>query len=130
MTARLLGDVVVLAHVTFVAFVVFGGLFVLRRPRVAVPHVAAVAWGVLVELAGLTCPLTPLENRLRESAGETPYAGDFIDHYVLPFLYPDGLTRDAQVGLGLAALVLNLLVYGYVLRARGTPPWLRAARRR
>jgi hypothetical protein len=71
-TSRVLGDVVVLAHVAFVTFVVLGGLLVLRRPRVAVVHLAAVAWGVLVELAGLTCPLTPLENRLRERAGDAP----------------------------------------------------------
>jgi hypothetical protein len=129
-TPRLLGDVVVLVHAAFVAFVVLGGLLVLRRPRIAVAHVAAVTWAVALELAGLTCPLTPLENWLRERAGATPYTGGFVDHYVLPCLYPDGLTRGAQVVLGAGALVVNLLVYGYVLRRRSRRPWSRAVRSR
>ena len=130
MTYRVLGDLVVLAHVGFVGFVILGGLLVPRRPRIAVAHMAAVAWAVFVELAGLACPLTPLENWLRERAGETPYPGDFVDHYVLLLLYPDGLTREAQIVLGAGALVLNLLVYAYVLRRRRNPPWLRPDRRR
>jgi hypothetical protein len=129
-TYRVLADLVVLAHVGFVAFVVLGGLLVPRWPRIAVAHLSAVAWAVFVELSGLICPLTPLENSLRERAGDTAYAGDFVDRYLLRCLYPDGLTRDVQVALGVGALVLNLLVYGYVLRRRWNPPWLRPARRR
>jgi hypothetical protein len=122
---RLLADLVVLAHAGFVAFVVLGGMLVLRRPWILAAHLSAVAWAVLLELAGLTCPLTPLENWLRERAGETPYAGGFVDHWVLPVLYPDGLTRTAQVGLGAGALVVNLLVYGWVLRRRSGVSWFR-----
>jgi len=77
-----------------------------------------VGWGILVELAGWICPLTPLEQVLRRSAGQGGYGTSFVEHYVLPLLYPTALTREIQVGLGLGVLFLNLFVYGWVLRRR------------
>ena len=106
-----LADAVLLLHLGFVLFVAFGGLLAIRWPRLAWIHIPAVLWGVAVELCGWYCPLTPLENTLREQAGRTGYEGDFIARYLLPLLYPDGLTRTAQVTLGLAALLLNLAIY-------------------
>ncbi len=95
----------------------------LRWPRVAWLHVPAVIWGALVEFTGWICPLTPLENRLRRSAGETGYQGDFIAHYVLPALYPNGLTRRDQLVLGGIALAMNLAIYTLVVvrHRRWTP---------
>ena len=119
-----------LVHLAFVAFVVLGGLLAIRWPRVVGVHLATVAWGVVVELAGLTCPLTPLENWLRERAGDAPYTGDFVDRCVLPVLYPEGLRRDTQVGLAALVVLVNLLVYGYLLRRRPRAPWFRPARPR
>ena len=104
-------DAIVALHFAFVLFVVLGASLVLRWPRVAWFHVPAVIWGALVELTGWICPLTPLENRLRRSAGETGYQGDFIAHYVLPMLYPNGLTRQDQLLLGSAALAINIAIY-------------------
>lgn len=118
MSYRLLADAVVLLHVAFVLFVVFGGLLVGRRAWVAWVHVPAAIWGVLIEYSGWICPLTPLENALRERAGETAYAGDFVTHYALPVLYPDNLTRATQFVLGSAALALNAFVYWRMLRRR------------
>ena len=118
MIYRLLADVVVVLHGLFVVFVVFGGLLVLRWPRVAWLHVPAALWGVLIEFSGWVCPLTPLEKALRHRAGEVGYAGDFIDHYVVAALYPAGLTRATQFVLGGAALALNVGVYS-MLVARG-----------
>jgi uncharacterized protein DUF2784 len=114
----LLADALVVLHLLFVAFVGVGGLLVLRWPRVAWIHLPAAAWGIGIELAGAICPLTPLEQELRRRAGESAYQGDFVSHYLLPVLYPSGLTREAQ--LGLAALVLggNLAIYAVVLRRR------------
>ena len=94
---------------------VLGAFLVLRWPRVAWLHVPAVIWGALVEFTGWICPLTPLENRLRRSAGETGYQGDFIAHYILPVLYPDGLTRRDQLVLGGVALAINIAIYALVL---------------
>jgi len=111
-------DGVVLLHFAFVLFVVAGGLLVVRWRWLAWLHLPAAAWGVLVELAGWTCPLTPLENRLRAAAGERAYDAGFVEHYILPLLYPAGLTRDTQLALGVVALVLNLAIYAWMLRRR------------
>jgi Protein of Unknown function (DUF2784) len=108
-----MADLIVVIHFLFVLFVVFGGLLALRWPRVVWLHIPAVIWGVLIEFAGWICPLTPLENRLRRS-GEAGYQGDFIARYILPVLYPDGLTRRDQVFLGGMALVINLAVYLWI----------------
>ena len=111
-----MADAVVVLHFAFVLFVAFGGLLILRWPRFAWLHIPAAAWGVAIEFGGWICPLTPLENHLREQAGERLYSGDFIGRYLMPVVYPEGLTRGAQLLLGLAALLLNLGVYAFVMR--------------
>jgi hypothetical protein len=113
-----LADIVVLAHLGFVVFVTIGGLAVVRWPRLAWVHLPAVAWGALIEFAGWICPLTPLENALRQAGGEAAYAGGFVDHYVAFVLYPEGLTRGVQVVLGSVLLLLNVLVYWRVVTRR------------
>jgi hypothetical protein len=118
MLSHALADLVLLVHLAFVAFVVIGGLVVLRWPRLAWAHVPAVIWGVLIEYAGWVCPLTPLENRLRQAGGEAGYSGGFVEHYVIPVLYPADLTRTLQVALGTLALLLNALVYWQLARRR------------
>ena len=113
-----LADAVLVLHLAFVLFVVLGGLLALRWPRAAWAHLPAAAWGVAIELGGWICPLTPLENELRSRAGEPAYHRDFIARYLLPAIYPEGLTREVQVALGLVALLLNLSIYRLVLRRR------------
>jgi len=117
---RLLADAVLLAHAAFVAFVVLGGLLALRWPRLAWLHLPAAAWGVGIEFAGGICPLTPLENHWRRLAGEQGYAGGFFEHYVLAFLYPDGLTREVQLALGILVLAINAAIYAFVWRRKRT----------
>ena len=106
------------AHAAFIVFVALGGLAVARWPRLAWLHVPAVAWGAGISFAGAVCPSTPLENTLRELAGVGAYAGGFIEHYLLAFIYPEGLTRGVQVGIGVAALVVNAIAYAWVCRRR------------
>lgn len=113
-----MADMVVGVHVLFVVFVVAGGLLVLRWPWAAAAHLPAAVWGALIEFRGWICPLTPLEKSLRASAGEVGYEGGFIEHYVLPLLYPAGLTQDLQLVLGSLVIVVNLAVYGMLLRRR------------
>jgi hypothetical protein len=112
---RLLADVVLVLHLGFVLFVVLGGLLVMRWRRLAWLHLPCVAWGVALELAGWICPLTPLENRLRRASGGAGYEGGFIEHYLVPVLYPDGLTRSTQIGLALFAVSVNLAVYLWIV---------------
>lgn len=112
----LLADAVLVAHLVFVLFVVFGGLLLLRWPKLAWLHLPAALWGVAIEYAGWICPLTPLENELRQRAGESGYSGDFVARYLLPVIYPEGLTREAQIGLGSGALLFNIVIYVLVWR--------------
>jgi len=112
---RLLADVVVVIHLGFVVFVVLGGLLVIRWHRLGWLHLPTVVWGIVLELAGWICPLTPLENRLRRAAGGGGYEGGFVEHYIVPVLYPDVLTRRMQVGLALFVLSVNVAVYAWIV---------------
>lgn len=118
MAYHILADLVVGLHALFVAFVLVGGLLVLRWSWVAVLHLPAAIWGALIEFKGWICPLTPLENSLRAAAGEAGYQGGFIEHYLLPVLYPAGLTREVQLVLGSVVIAVNLVVYGLLLARR------------
>ena len=113
-----LADLVLVAHLVFVTFVVLGGLLVPRRPAVAWIHVPCAAWAAFVEFSGLVCPLTPLENALRRAGGASGYAGDFVAHYITAALYPEGLTRSVQIVLGGLIVALNVGVYGLLLARR------------
>jgi len=115
---RMLADFVVIVHLGFVLFVVLGGLLVLRWPRAAWAHLPAAAWGALIEFGGWICPLTPLENLLRTRAGEVAYSGGFVEQYILPALYPLGLTRTTQAMIGLFVLLVNGVVYTVAIRRK------------
>lgn len=112
----LAADLVVAVHFAFVLFVPLGGLLALRWPRAAFVHLPAALYGAAIELVGFICPLTPLENHLRQAAGEAGYAGGFIAHYLLPLLYPVGLTRGVQLALAALVVAVNVVVYGLVIR--------------
>lgn len=114
-----LADAALVLHLAFIAFIVLGGLLVARWPRTAWMHLPAAAWGVLIELAGWMCPLTPLENWLRLRAGRDGYSGSFVEQYLLPVIYPGQLTRNVQFVLAALVLVVNLAVYAFVIRRRG-----------
>lgn len=112
----LLADLVLLLHATFILFVVFGGLLVFWRHAIAWIHLPCAIWGMLIEFKGWICPLTYLENDLRKAAGNSGYEGGFIDHYLLPIVYPPGLTTETQILLGVLVLLVNVIVYALVLR--------------
>ena len=111
-----LADLILCTHAAFVFFVIFGGLLVLKRRWIAWLHLPAAVWGAVVEFTGWICPLTPMENWLREQDGETPYSSDFIAQYLLPVLYPGDLTRELQLLLGTVVVVLNAAVYWWLWR--------------
>ncbi len=115
---NLLADAVIVIHFLFILFVAAGGLLVFLRPRMAWLHLPAACWGAFIEFAGWICPLTPLENHLRRLAGERPYTGDFVVQYLIPVVYPAGLTPLTQYILGGLAVAVNLLIYGWILHRR------------
>lgn len=118
MPYALLADLLLILHLGFIVFVVFGGLLVRRWCWLAWLHLPTVVWGVVLEAFGLICPLTPWEKRLRELAGEAGYETGFIEHYILPLLYPADLTREIQWGLAAMVLLVNLLIYLPLLHKR------------
>ena len=123
MVYLLLADAVVVVHLLFIVFVLLGALLILRWRRWVWLHVPAVAWGMSVEFMHLYCPLTPFENSLRAKAGAAGYEGDFVGHYLIPLIYPTGLTPEIQIVLGAIVLAVNLVVYSILIvrwqRARG-----------
>lgn len=116
MLTRVLADLVMVLHVAFVLFAIFGGFVVLKWKQCAWIHVPAVLWAALIEFQGWVCPLTPLENWLRETGGGSGYESSFIEHYLLPVLYPSWLTRPIQIALGVLVFTFNLVVYGWGFR--------------
>jgi hypothetical protein len=114
----LLADFLVAVHFAFLLFVVLGGLLVARWPRATWLHLPAAAWGAFIELSGGICPLTPWEQSLRRRAGQAGYTGGFIEHYLIPVLYPSGLTPTIQLGLGAAVIAINVAVYRWAWRRR------------
>jgi Protein of Unknown function (DUF2784) len=114
--AAWLADLVVVLHFGFVAFVALGGFLVIRSPKIAWAHVPAAVWGIGIELTGWICPLTPLENALRARAGGAEYEGDFVARYLLPVLYPEGLTRETQLVLGAGVALANAVLYAIAVR--------------
>ena len=124
---RLAADAVVLLHVAFIVFVVLGGLLALRRPWVAILHLPAAVWAVLIESFGWICPLTPLEVELRIAGGKAGYQGGFVDRYIVPLVYPATLTQPVQWALAVFVFLVNVAIYGAVLSrtGRGRRIWLR-----
>ncbi|HYU27727.1 MAG TPA: DUF2784 domain-containing protein [Gemmatimonadales bacterium] len=118
MLYRLLANAVVAFHALFILFVVCGGFVAWRSGErwVAALHIPCAAWGMLIEYRGWICPLTPLENTLRERAGQQGYSGGFVEHYLLPAIYPSGLTPRIQAVLGTAVLVINAVAYTLLIR--------------
>lgn len=119
---RILADIVVLIHLLFILFVVTGGFLALFHRKILVLHLPAACWGMYIEFSGSICPLTPMENSLRRLAGMEGYPDGFIEHYLIPVIYPPGLTQEIQLFLGLIVLVVNFLAYYLVFRRRPMEP--------
>lgn len=115
MIYRFLADVTVLTHFAFILFVIFGGLLALRWPRAAWAHLPVVAYGALIEFVGWVCPLTPLEKWFRQMGGESTYADSFTEHYIMPVVYPPGLSETVTTTLGISLLLLTILVYSLAI---------------
>lgn len=111
-------DVLLIIHLAFILFVVLGGLLLFRWPRMAWFHLPAAVWGAVIEFNNWVCPLTPLEQKFRETSGGDAYSGGFVEHFLLPLVYPDDLTREIQIGLGLGVVLFNMLIYSLWWRKR------------
>ncbi len=111
MVFQVLADAALLFHFLFILFAIFGGLLVLVKKKVALLHVPVVLWSSAVNLASLTCPLTPIENFFRGAAGQSGYQGGFIEHYISPIVYPSGMPRELELFAGFSIVGWNVVVY-------------------
>lgn len=111
-------DLLVLFHFLFIVFVIVGGLLVMRWLWLAWLHIPAVAWAAVVEINSWICVLTPWENELRRLAGQDGYSGGFIEHYIVPIIYPSGLTHGIQIAMGVSVIIINLVVYSLIVYRR------------
>jgi hypothetical protein len=118
MLSRIVADLLVVGHLTFVVFVIAGGFLTWRWPRVAWAHIPCAVWGAAVEFTGWICPLTPWEVTLRRQAGQAGYEGGFIEHYIIPLIYPAALTPRIQIALGVVVVAINLIAYSVYFRRR------------
>jgi len=118
-----LATLVVIGHLAFIIFVMFGGLVTLKWKRAPWIHIPCFMWGSWIELTGGICPLTPMENYLRRAAGSGEYMGGFIEHYLLAVIYPTGLNREIQLTLAVGLIVLNVAIYAVVLQWRRARRW-------
>ena len=115
MFSRMAADLILVIHLGFIVFVVLGGLLILRYRWIAYVHIPAALWGAFVEISGRVCPLTIWENSLRRSAGDSGYAESFVENYILPVIYPAGLTRSVQFAIAGLVIVSNVVIYGWLL---------------
>ena len=116
MIYRIAADAVLLFHLAFILFVVFGGWLVLRKPIFIWVHLPAAAWGAYIEFSGRVCPLTPLENHLRVASGSAGYQVSFVERYLIPVVYPSGLNGSVQIALGLVVILVNAVFYGLLVK--------------
>ncbi len=112
----LVADLIVLIHFSFILFVIFGGFLALKWRKFIWLHVPAAVWGTLIEFFGWLCPLTTLENELRRNNDGEAFSTGFIEHYIIPLIYPEGLTRDIQIVLGFVVIVFNLFIYTLIFK--------------
>ena len=115
MITSITADLVLVVHFLFILCAIFGGLLTLHHRWVVWLHIPAMGWAAMISFAGWICPLTPLENALRRAAGEEVYSGGFINRYIVPVIYPEGYTREIAVAAGVAVLVINILIYSFVI---------------
>ncbi len=111
-----IADSLVVLHLTFIIFVIVGGFLALKWQRLVFVHPLAAVWGALVEFSGWICPLTPLEQQLRQAGGTAGYSTTFIEHYLLPVIYPAGLTRELQIFFGFCVVAINAVAYFMLIR--------------
>ena len=117
---RILADLVVLIHFAFIIFAVLGGILTYWWKKALWLHIPVVLWAGWIEFTGGICPLTPLENWLRSRGEQAAYAIDFVGKYILPLVYPEGLTRGIQLVLGAIVVLVNILIYVCIFKIRKT----------
>tara|TARA_Y100001968_G_C19061600_1_gene574042 strand:+ start:187 stop:573 length:387 start_codon:yes stop_codon:yes gene_type:complete len=109
-----LAKIVLLIHLLFIFFVVFGAFSCLISNKFFYLHLMALSWGIYIEFTSSICPLTYLENWLLIRDQASFYDDGFIENYILKIIYPKGITPDVQMILGFLLIILNVWFYALV----------------
>ena len=107
-------NLVLIIHFAFILFVVFGALFFFASAKIIFIHIPTLIWGSYIMFTHSVCPLTHLENWLLHKANLATYSEGFIQHYIIPIVYPIGLSKDLQIYLGITLIILNIIIYGFI----------------
>ena len=113
---ELFANLTLIAHLMFILFVIFGGLLYLIFSKIIYIHLPALLWGIYVELTNSICPLTYLENWFLNKGNLTTYSNNFISNYIFPIIYPDSLTAEIQIYLGVSLIIINILIYSLIFK--------------
>ena len=108
-------NLTLIVHFVFILFVVFGALLFFVSTKIVFIHIPAFIWGSYIELTHSICPLTYLENWFLHKANLTTYSEGFIQHYLVSIVYPTNLSKDLQIYLGIAIIVVNIIIYGFII---------------
>ena len=111
---ELAANLTLIVHFAFILFVVFGALLFFVATKIIFIHFPALIWGSYIELTNSICPLTYLENWFLHKANLTTYSEGFIQNYLVPIVYPVSLTKDLQIYLGIALIVINIVFYAFI----------------
>lgn len=109
---------VVVIHLAFVAFILAGGFLAWRWRRLLPLHALAAVTSGALAITGLDCPLTDLEKWLRRLAGDEPYAGGFIAHYLVQPVSGAAMTPELHMGLRVFTVAVVAAAYGGALLLR------------
>ena len=111
---ELAANLTLIIHFAFILFVIFGALLFFITTKIIFIHIPAFIWGSYIELTHSICPLTYLENWFLHKANLTTYSEGFIQNYLMPIVYPASLTKDLQIYLGIALILINIVIYAFI----------------
>ena len=113
-----LSTLTLIIHFLFIIFVILGALLFFVKPWTLYFHIPAFIYGVYVELTQSICPLTYLENYLLTKANLATYSTTFIQNYLYAIIYPINLTKEIQISLGITLLIINGIIYGFIIKRK------------
>ncbi len=112
---ELAANLTLIIHLAFIIFVVFGALLFFVSTKIIYIHLPTLVWGIYIELTHSVCPLTHLENWFLQKSNLPVYFESFIQHHLVPIIYPNNLTEDFQIFLAVVLMIVNLIIYGLII---------------
>ena len=114
MLYKILADIVVLTHLLWILFLIFGALLGIKNKGARIVHILGLAFAVIIQIRGWYCPLTYLEVWLRSKHDPTlSYSGSFIVHYMEKMIY---IELPGRLVFFLSILLCGINIWLYLRR--------------